>query len=162
MEPPGKKRRKGDVSQRDPSAGAAQMPGFGTKKKRSDVAATQQGPTAAAEVQPHRGAKRPRSAEEEPLSGLPSSEKSGRARGKKRRVASAAWPPASAEQLAAAGRVVRAVARGSHGWPFSAPVTDEVAPGYSKEIKHPMDLGTVSKQLKHDVYSSLGALLFVT
>lgn len=66
------------------------------------------------------------------------------------------WPRASAEQLAAAGTAVRAVMRGSSGWPFSEPVTDAVAPGYSREIKKPMDLGTIATKLKQGKYNALG------
>ncbi len=76
---------------------------------------------------------------------------------KKKKGKKAEWPPASAEQLAAAGKVVRAVARGEAGWPFEAPVTDDMAPGYSREIVRPMDLGTIAKGLKRGDYHSLGA-----
>ncbi len=75
---------------------------------------------------------------------------------KKKKGKRVEWPPASAEQLAAAGKVVRAVARGEAGWPFEAPVTDAMAPGYSREIARPMDLGTIAKALKRGNYTSLG------
>ena len=68
----------------------------------------------------------------------------------------ARWPPATPAQLAAAGKVVRVVARGDHGWPFAAPVTDDIAPGYSAEIARPMDLGTIEQQLKGRAYADLG------
>ncbi len=55
-------------------------------------------------------------------------------------------------------QVVRAVAKGEAGWVFAVPVTDDVAPGYSQEIKTPMDLGTVAKNLKSVAYFTLGAL----
>lgn len=55
---------------------------------------------------------------------------------------------------------MRAVARGEHGWPFAAPVTDDIAPGYSAEIARPMDLGTLEQQLKQGAYADLGACSF--
>lgn len=54
-------------------------------------------------------------------------------------------------------QVVKAVAKGKSGWVFAVPVTDDVAPGYSQEIKTPMDLGTVAKNLKSGAYFTLGA-----
>lgn len=50
------------------------------------------------------------------------------------------------------------MAKGKSGWVFAVPVTDDVAPGYSQEIKTPMDLGTVAKNLKSGAYFTLGAL----
>ena len=55
--------------------------------------------------------------------------------------------------------MVRAVAKGESGWVFAVPVTDDVAPGYSKDIKKPMDLGTVAKNLRSGAYITLGAFL---
>jgi len=57
------------------------------------------------------------------------------------------------------GQVVRAVAKGESGWVFAVPVTDDVAPGYSKDIKKPMDLGTVAKNLKSGAYVTLGVFV---
>ena len=55
-------------------------------------------------------------------------------------------------------QVVKAVAKGKSGWVFAVPVTDDVAPGYSQEIKTPMDLSTVAKNLKSGAYFTLGTL----
>ena len=38
---------------------------------------------------------------------------------------------------------------------FAEPVTDEIAPGYSALIKHPMDLSTMATKLAGHAYSSL-------
>ena len=54
-------------------------------------------------------------------------------------------------------QVVKAAAKGESGWVFAVPVTDDVAPCYSKEIRSPMDLGTVAKNLKSGAYTTLGA-----
>ena len=48
------------------------------------------------------------------------------------------------------------VAKGESGWPFAVPVTDDVAPGYSNEIRRPMDLGSVAASLKLGAYVTLG------
>ena len=53
-------------------------------------------------------------------------------------------------------QVVKAVAKCESGWPFAVPVTDDVAPGYSKEIDKPMDLGSVAKSIKSGSYTTLG------
>ena len=38
---------------------------------------------------------------------------------------------------------------------FAEPVTDEIAPGYSALIKHPMDLSTMATKLSNHAYSSV-------
>ena len=48
------------------------------------------------------------------------------------------------------------MAKGESGWPFAVPVTDDVAPGYSKEITRPMDLGNITTSLKLGGYATLG------
>ena len=60
------------------------------------------------------------------------------------------------ERQAPALQVVKAVAKGESGWPFAVPVTDDVAPGYSNEVKRPMDLGSVAMSLKLGAYVTLG------
>ena len=52
--------------------------------------------------------------------------------------------------------MVKAAAKGESGWLFAVPVTDDVAPGYSQEITNPMDLGTVTRNLKSGAYYTLG------
>ncbi len=42
---------------------------------------------------------------------------------------------------------------------FAAPVTDQQAANYSKEIKHPMDLGTMSKKAEKGTYRVMGDVL---
>lgn len=64
----------------------------------------------------------------------------------------------AAPERAAALRVVEAIARSPAGRPFSTPVTDDVVPGYSAAIRHPMDLGTIASRLSQDAYASLGEL----
>ncbi|MGH0133136.1 UNVERIFIED_CONTAM: hypothetical protein FKN15_061286 [Acipenser sinensis] len=41
---------------------------------------------------------------------------------------------------------------------FSFPVTDFIAPGYSRIIKHPMDFSTIKEKIKADEYQSLEEL----
>ena len=53
--------------------------------------------------------------------------------------------------------MVKAAAKGESGWVFAVPVTDDVAPGYSREIRNPMDLGAIAKKLKSGAYHTLGA-----
>ena len=48
------------------------------------------------------------------------------------------------------------MAKGESGWPFAVPATDDVAPGYSKEITRAMDLGSVATSLKLGAYATLG------
>lgn len=38
---------------------------------------------------------------------------------------------------------------------FAEPVTDDIAPGYSSLIKHPMDLSTMATKLSNHTYTSL-------
>ena len=38
---------------------------------------------------------------------------------------------------------------------FSSPVTDEIAPGYSSTIKHPMDLSTIEKKISSKSYQTV-------
>ena len=38
---------------------------------------------------------------------------------------------------------------------FAEPVTDDIAPGYSALIKHPMDLGTMATKLANNQYGSV-------
>ena len=38
---------------------------------------------------------------------------------------------------------------------FSEPVTDDIAPGYSSIIAHPMDLGTIGKKIQKNLYPSV-------
>ncbi|BDA48817.1 probable pH-interacting protein at C-terminar half [Coccomyxa sp. Obi] len=164
-QPRRKKRRREEEREQD--AGEP-LPSFG-KKRRRDGAAAAREEAAPAEVEAERGGKRRRVGEESLLAAVaaataeapPSSGtgRAGRRKKKKKKGRKVEWPPASAEQLAAAGKVVRAVARGEAGWPFEAPVSDEVAPGYSREIVRPMDLGTIAKALKRGDYTSLGPVL---
>ena len=60
--------------------------------------------------------------------------------------------------MAAALKVVQAVARSPAGRPFAAPVTDDVVPGYSAAISKPMDLSTIASRLSQGSYPSLGEL----
>lgn len=62
----------------------------------------------------------------------------------------------SPEDLQAALRVVEAVAASEDGQPFSMPVTEQEAPGYSDYIRSPMDLGTIAGWLKDGHYISCG------
>ena len=63
------------------------------------------------------------------------------------------------EELAAAQKVVAAVARSEHGAPFAEAVTPEDAPDYGDYILHPMDLGTITDRLKQGHYDSCGMIL---
>jgi len=62
----------------------------------------------------------------------------------------------SPEELAAARKVVVAVANSEHGAPFSDPVSPDEAPDYGDYILHPMDLGTIAHRLKRGQYDSCG------
>lgn len=68
----------------------------------------------------------------------------------------AAVEPSSAEDLAAALKVVKATTRSRSGKPFGEPVTDEEVPGYSAVIKRPMDLGTIAQRLQDGYYKLTG------
>ena len=48
------------------------------------------------------------------------------------------------------------VMQSKHGPIFAEPVSEELVPGYHDVIKSPMDLGTVSQNLKQRAYKSLG------
>lgn len=67
-------------------------------------------------------------------------------------------------RVAAAVKIVQAIARGPSGRPFSYPITDDMVPGYSAVVQHPMDLTTVAQRLSDGAYASLGeqALLHST
>ena len=65
----------------------------------------------------------------------------------------------TAEELAAARKVVAAVARSEHGAPFAEAVAPEDAPDYGDYILHPMDLGTITDRLKRGHYDSCGNVL---
>lgn len=176
-QPRRKKRRMDDQPEHD--AGDP-LPTFGKRRRRDGGGSLPDGAAVAdADNVGHRSGKRRRVGEESLLAavaaataGGPSAaggaagppggkpkKAGGKKKKKKRRSVEVEWPPATAEQLAAAGKVVRAVARGDVGWPFEMPVTNEVAPGYSREIARPMDLGTIAKALKRGDYTSLGAVL---
>ena len=43
-----------------------------------------------------------------------------------------------------------------HGVPFAVPVSEDLVPGYGTIIQQPMDLGTISQNLKQRSYNSLG------
>lgn len=58
--------------------------------------------------------------------------------------------------VAGALKVVYGLAKSEAGALFSEPVTDEIAPGYSKYIKSPMDLKTVGERLQKGKYKTVG------
>lgn len=155
-QPRRKKRRRDDAPEQDASE---PLPTFGNKRRRDGLAARED----EAPAEPKTASKRRRAGEESLLAAVaaatarPPEGKNEKKKKKKKKARKVEWPSASAEQLAAAGKVVRAVARGEAGWPFEAPVTDAMAPGYSREIARPMDLGTIAKALKSGNYASLGA-----
>lgn len=154
-QPRRKKRRRDDAPEQDASE---PLPTFGNKRRRDGLAARED----EAPAEPKTASKRRRAGEESLLAAVAAAtarppEGKNEKKKKKKKARKVEWPSASAEQLAAAGKVVRAVARGEAGWPFEAPVTDAMAPGYSREIARPMDLGTIAKALKSGNYASLGA-----
>ncbi len=54
-------------------------------------------------------------------------------------------------------QVALAAANTEGGVNFAAPITEEIAPGYAKLIKRPMDLGTVSARLDAGNYAEPGS-----
>lgn len=74
-------------------------------------------------------------------------------------AAATANEPLSGEQAAAACKAVLAVAAQPAGTVFAAPVGKE-APSYRREIKRPMDLGTISQRLQQGAYKTMGAHSF--
>jgi hypothetical protein len=154
-QPRRKKRRRDEAPEQDASE---PLPTFGNKRRRDGLAARED----EAPAEPKTASKRRRAGEESLLAAVAAAtagppEGKNEKKKKKKKARKVEWPSASAEQLAAAGKVVRAVARGEAGWPFEAPVTDAMAPGYSREIARPMDLGSIAKALKSGNYASLGA-----
>jgi hypothetical protein len=53
-------------------------------------------------------------------------------------------------------QVIQKLARSRTGAAFAVPVTDDIAPNYSTEIKRPMDLGTLADRLQNGKYRSVG------
>ncbi len=74
-------------------------------------------------------------------------------------AAATANEPLSGKQAAAACKAVLAVVAQPAGAVFAAPVGKE-APGYRREIKRPMDLGTISQRLQQGAYKTPGAHSF--
>lgn len=71
-------------------------------------------------------------------------------------------PGAVKSQLAAALKLVKAIAKSDAGAIFAAPVTLDDAPDYFDIVKKPMDLGTIAAQLQAGAYSNAGMVLLCT
>ena len=50
--------------------------------------------------------------------------------------------------------VMKAILKHKYAWPFQSPVDGIQFPDYYKIIKHPMDFGTIKKQLEQHYYHS--------
>ena len=69
---------------------------------------------------------------------------------------------AGQDGMAAALKVVQAIARSPSGRPFSLPITDEMVPGYHAVISQAMDLSSIATGLSQGSYTSLGQLPLLT
>ncbi len=65
---------------------------------------------------------------------------------------------AAVAELSKAQKAVKALLKLKVAAIFSAPVSEEEVPGYSRVIQNPMDLGTVLEKLKNEEYASAGTV----